>query len=335
MLFRELGIVNCYTLEASFYGGECLGKTVYEETESSSEELEQQNEDQDPEEAEYEEPDDEDEEEEDEDEDEPDNIKEENADSGENEDANSANEERKDDEDQAYFEENKEDLEETPKTTEDVVTDDKKITITFDENSTKIVMRKETSNDDSNKDNYYSENEVSRKWSPNVSTGNKNRIKLPSIEPYSAQKQEEAETNIERTVKKVKKIVGDIHLNSKHLRQIGQDFCKTLFLFFNESVMMRKLYNLRKFHRPKIPIRKKTEKKVEHKGKTNQTSDSIKPIKPKALNSGNKPLQKGKKIVVNSDASYRGDEKQANIPDTNIIRMNSNRTSNELSILIK
>ena len=68
VLFKELGIVNCYTLEASFYGGECLGKIVYEETESSSEELEQQNEDL--EEIDDEEPDDEQEEEEEEDEDE-------------------------------------------------------------------------------------------------------------------------------------------------------------------------------------------------------------------------------------------------------------------------
>ena len=117
------------------------------------------------------------------------------------------------------------------------------------------------------------------------------------------------------------------------MKQIGQDFWKTIFLFFNESIMMKKLYNLRKYHRPKIPIRKKTEKKVETKGKTNQTSDCIKPIKAKAINGGNKASQKGK-IIVWSDASYRGEEKQ-NITDANIIRMNSNRTSNELSILIK
>lgn len=37
VLFKELGIVNWYTLEASFYGGEALGKVVYEEEESETE----------------------------------------------------------------------------------------------------------------------------------------------------------------------------------------------------------------------------------------------------------------------------------------------------------
>lgn len=38
VLFKELGIANWYTLEASFYGGECLGKVVYEEPIGSSSE---------------------------------------------------------------------------------------------------------------------------------------------------------------------------------------------------------------------------------------------------------------------------------------------------------
>lgn len=61
VLFKELGITNTYTLEASFYGGEALGKVVYEEETSSEEESEEQQD---------EEVDGEDEEEEDEDEDE-------------------------------------------------------------------------------------------------------------------------------------------------------------------------------------------------------------------------------------------------------------------------
>ena len=88
VLFRELGIINWYTLEASFYGGEWLGKIVYEETDSSSEEFEQQNDEpdqnQDPEEAEDEEIEDEEEEEEDEDEEDFDENKDENKDESSN-----------------------------------------------------------------------------------------------------------------------------------------------------------------------------------------------------------------------------------------------------------
>lgn len=79
---------------------------------------------------------------------------------------------------------------------------------------------------------------------------------------------------------------------------------------------------------------KKAEPKSENKAKINQINDSIKPTKNKAINSINKSSQKGKKIIVWSDASYRGDEKSS-AQDANIIRMSSNRTSNEISILIK
>jgi hypothetical protein len=41
VLFKELGITNTYTLEASFYGGEALGKIVYEEESSSENESEE------------------------------------------------------------------------------------------------------------------------------------------------------------------------------------------------------------------------------------------------------------------------------------------------------
>lgn len=102
---------------------------------------------------------------------------------------------------------------------------------------------------------------------------------------------------------------------------------------------MRKLYNLRRFERPKAPVRKKTEKnkteaKNDNKIKPNQNNDSSKPAKNKTICNISKSSQKAKKIVLGSDASYRGDERPS-IPDANIIRMGSNRTSNEISILIK
>ena len=36
VIFRELGIINCYTLEATFYGSDSLGKVVYENQSSES-----------------------------------------------------------------------------------------------------------------------------------------------------------------------------------------------------------------------------------------------------------------------------------------------------------
>lgn len=42
VLFKEIGIMNWYTLEASFYGGEWLGKVVYEEETSSGSESNQE-----------------------------------------------------------------------------------------------------------------------------------------------------------------------------------------------------------------------------------------------------------------------------------------------------
>lgn len=42
VLFKEMGITNSYTLEASFYGGEWLAKVVYEEESLDEEEDEQE-----------------------------------------------------------------------------------------------------------------------------------------------------------------------------------------------------------------------------------------------------------------------------------------------------
>ena len=77
-----------------------------------------------------------------------------------------------------------------------------KITISFKDESTKIIISKDNIYEDNAKECYYSENDANRKWSPNQSTGNKNKIKLPSIEPFSAHKQDENDSNVKVVTKK-------------------------------------------------------------------------------------------------------------------------------------
>ena len=142
VIFKELGIINTYTLEASFYGGEALGKVVYKE-ETSSDESELPAE-------EDEEIDGEDEEEEDEDE--PDNDNEDNIDL--------------------------EELEQEKRLTKLMI---------FDK-STKLVSPESLLNE--NRAHYNSESETKKiKQALNTSPKNKNKIKLPAIEPYSVQKE--------------------------------------------------------------------------------------------------------------------------------------------------
>lgn len=59
-------------------------------------------------------------------------------------------------------------------------------------------------------------------------TGDEKLIKLPIIEYKSVQKQlDEAEEPQTVKKRKVKKVVGDIHLKPRDLKIVGQDFCKT------------------------------------------------------------------------------------------------------------
>ena len=91
-------------------------------------------------------------------------------------------------------------------------------------------------------------------------------IKLPSVQRYSENKEEEKdekEANSENTNKEDEKdntsptenkskparkqrLVGDIHINIQHLKDFGADLCRTMFSFFNESIKVRKLNHLRK-----------------------------------------------------------------------------------------
>lgn len=69
---------------------------------------------------------------------------------------------------------------------------------------------------------------------------NKIDVKIPEV----------AIAEIEKRPKKNKpkktKVVGDIHIRPYHLRVVGADLCKTLFLFFNEPIKLKKLQTLRK-----------------------------------------------------------------------------------------
>ena len=209
VLFKELGIVNCYTLEASFYGGECLGKIVYEETESSSEELEQQNEDL--EEIDDEEPDDEQEEEEEEDEDEDElEVSKESKEMLEAIQSNHINimqslSKSKED-DQFFFQDFKDNDNEESRQTQDIVnpSDDNKISLSFADDSFKVAnVPKDALNEDENKENNSIwEIDENRKLSINSSSGINNKNKITSTEPVWAQNQEGNETTKENTIKK-------------------------------------------------------------------------------------------------------------------------------------
>jgi len=115
-------------------------------------------------------------------------------------------------------------------------------------------------------------------------TDSKNKIESPQLSPTKNEDNENEEKPLTKVRKKVRKVIGDIHLKQNHLRRMGQDFCETLFLFFNEGIMMRKLHNLRRHHRPKAIVKKKPTKKTETT-KTLENSQAVKVTHVKAKKS--------------------------------------------------
>lgn len=204
VLFKELGIINCYTLEASFYGAECLGKVVYEEAESSSDELEPQIGDQ--EELDDEEADDEEEEEEDEDEDEPEESKQ--IFEGLQKDHINIvqNPQKAIDEDQLFFQEACDNDDDDNSKTHDVgdSNDDNKITLSLKDDSFKVSnTAKDTINEEENKETSQSRNnDENQKSSGNSPNENKIKSKNSIVEPAASQKQDNADVAQENPAKK-------------------------------------------------------------------------------------------------------------------------------------
>ena len=151
---------------------------------------------------------------------------------------------------------------------------------------------------------------------------------------------------------KRKKIIGDIHFKPKHLRNVGQDVCRTFNHFFNENIMTRKLHNLRKYIRARFSLRKKVDRKqtenktepvkqietVNKPPKVNKIKNktSITPAKNTSDiikgNGTSKNSNENKRIVVYPNSSYKAND---DIKTSNILRVTSNRASNQISILIK
>jgi hypothetical protein len=54
----------------------------------------------------------------------------------------------------------------------------------------------------------------------------------PIIEKEKSVDEQESKEDQEKTKKKIRKVIGDIHLKTKDLKVVGNDFCKTLYSFF-------------------------------------------------------------------------------------------------------
>lgn len=134
--------------------------------------------------------------------------------------------------------------------------------------------------DNEEKLGYHSEKEIiKRELSLEETKDKMNHAENESALQSLAENQES--TKSVQKKKKTRKVLGDIHLNTKHLKAIGNDFWRSMFSFFNENIMMRKLHSLRKFHRPKVSKRKSWLEKLPVKN--NQNND-VKPGKPKPSN---------------------------------------------------
>lgn len=74
-----------------------------------------------------------------------------------------------------------------------------------------------------------------------VQRWNKFTLNLPFLVPEANEKQK-----LVSSTKGKAKVVGDIHIQIKDLKNVGADLCRTLFMYFNESIKLRKLQSLRK-----------------------------------------------------------------------------------------
>ena len=75
---------------------------------------------------------------------------------------------------------------------------------------------------------------------PQSANTNKFALKLPLLVPEPVEKKTIINSNRGKA-----KIVGDIHIQIKDLKNSGADLWRTLFMFFNESIKLRKLQSLR------------------------------------------------------------------------------------------
>ena len=163
VVYKELGVVNWYTLESTFYGSDALAKVVYEESSSEEDEIESE---------------------------------------GDSEDA------------QLEARVNSKPLNEQSDEVQDI--------------------RPLNSQDHQE-----------------LHCNNMEEVKLPSLIKLESAKFQNLDEASNIRVKKQSKskkarLVGDIHINQKHLLQLGSDLCKTMFSFYNDSIKIRKLNQLRK-----------------------------------------------------------------------------------------
>jgi hypothetical protein len=103
--------------------------------------------------------------------------------------------------------------------------------------------------------------------SSGASSPGKNDVKLPEI-GFSNKE-------VKKSPKKFK-VAGDIHFRPQHLKHVGYDLCRTMYLFFNETIKLRKLQSLRN-----IKMRSRTIQKSKFDKKSDKqiNSDLSSPLK--------------------------------------------------------